>query len=312
MSIPRLSFRRKPESSSAHLFLSAELPLALPASGLLLALLRASCPSPLRGQLRCSRRSCGAVPKSRQKARHRTRCPAAHHARRGVPVLLGAGGVVWQHVRVLSADARTSCARPCGHFPPSPAMLGTANGAGIHEAVHPCTTSWNSSGELLLLRQDAAQTGPPVARRGCAGKVRRRAHTMCARSLNVHGRTSSEPRSSLAESEGRMPGDRATGGVFLWLPFFAQAKKVTRSPEASGSFVLQENSTAQEKVTRSPEASGSFVLQENSTAQEKVPRSPEASGSLALQENSSARSKWISACAEMTAWKKLTLARGSR
>jgi len=27
-----------------------------------------------------------------------------------------------------------------------------------------------------------------------------------------------------------MPGDRATGGVFLWLPFFAQAKKVTRSP----------------------------------------------------------------------------------
>jgi hypothetical protein len=26
-----------------------------------------------------------------------------------------------------------------------------------------------------------------------------------------------------------MPGERATGGVFLWLPFFAQAKKVTRS-----------------------------------------------------------------------------------
>ena len=186
---------------------SAELPLALRASGLLLAL-----------------------PKSRQKARRLTRCPAARHARRGVPALLGAGGVVWQYIPVLSADARASCARPCGHFPPSPAMLGTANGAGIHEAVHPCTASRNSSGELLLLRQDAAQTGPPVARRGCAGKVRRRAHTMCARSLNVQGRTSSEPRSTLAESEGRMPGDRATGGVFLWLSFFAQAKKVTRSP----------------------------------------------------------------------------------
>ena len=53
---------------------------------------------------------------------------------------------------------------------------------------------------------------------------------MCARSLNVHGGTSSEPRSTLAKSEGRMPGDRAAGGVFLWLPFFAQAKKVTRSP----------------------------------------------------------------------------------
>ena len=53
---------------------------------------------------------------------------------------------------------------------------------------------------------------------------------MCARSLNVHGRTSSEPRSALAQSQGRMPGDRAAGGVFLWLSFFAQAKKVTRSP----------------------------------------------------------------------------------
>jgi hypothetical protein len=54
---------------------------------------------------------------------------------------------------------------------------------------------------------------------------------MCARSLNAQGRASSEPRSILAKSEGRMPGDRAAGGVFLWLPFFAQAKKVTRSPE---------------------------------------------------------------------------------
>jgi hypothetical protein len=53
---------------------------------------------------------------------------------------------------------------------------------------------------------------------------------MCARSLNVHGRTSSEPRSTLADLKGRMPGRGAAGGVFLWLPFFAQAKKVTRSP----------------------------------------------------------------------------------
>jgi hypothetical protein len=53
---------------------------------------------------------------------------------------------------------------------------------------------------------------------------------MRGRSLNVHGRTSSEPRSTLADLEGRMPGRRAVGGVFLWLSFFAQAKKVTRSP----------------------------------------------------------------------------------
>jgi hypothetical protein len=103
----------------------------------------------------------------------------------------------------------------------------------IHESVHSLRPGGvGVRGWLLplLLRQDAAQTGPPEARRGCVGSVRRRAHTMCARSLNVHGRTSSEPRSALAQSQGRMPGDRAVGGVFLWLPFFAQAKKVTRSP----------------------------------------------------------------------------------
>ncbi len=44
-----------------------------------------------------------------------------------------------------------------------------------------------------------------------------------------------------AHSQGRMPGERATGGVFLWLSFFAQAKKVTRSPKASGSFGLQKH-----------------------------------------------------------------------
>jgi len=53
---------------------------------------------------------------------------------------------------------------------------------------------------------------------------------MRARSLNAHGRASSEPRSAFANLQGRMPGRRADGGVFLWLPFFAQAKKVTRSP----------------------------------------------------------------------------------
>ena len=53
---------------------------------------------------------------------------------------------------------------------------------------------------------------------------------MRARSLNAHGRASSEPRSTFADLQGRMPGRRAAGGVFLWLPFFAQAKKVTRSP----------------------------------------------------------------------------------
>jgi hypothetical protein len=65
---------------------------------------------------------------------------------------------------------------------------------------------------------------------------------MRGRSLHVHGRTFSEPRSTLAQSQGRMPGDRAAGGVFLWLPFFAQAKKVTRSPAGRVETLRIENS----------------------------------------------------------------------
>ena len=82
----------------------------------------------------------------------------------------------------------------------------------------------------LLLRQDAAQTGPHVARRAGAGKARRGARTMRARSLHAHGRAFSEPRSRLAHPQGRMPGGRATWGVLSLVTFFAQAKKVTRSP----------------------------------------------------------------------------------
>ncbi len=66
---------------------------------------------------------------------------------------------------------------------------------------------------------------------------------MRGRSLNVHGRTSSEPRSTLAESQGRMPGDRVTGGGLLFGYFLlATQEKVTRSLEASGSSALQTNS----------------------------------------------------------------------
>src|SRR4029079_12424066 len=46
----------------------------------------------------------------------------------------------------------------------------------------------------------------------------------------AHGCALNEPRNPLAKSEGRMPGDRATGGVLSLVTFFAQAKKVTRSP----------------------------------------------------------------------------------
>jgi hypothetical protein len=80
-------------------------------------------------------------------------------------------------------------------------------------------------GAMLLLRQDAAQ-GAPVARRGCGGKVRRRARRMCASSLYVQGRAFNEPRSALAHSQHRDCAESAPPGcAFFRLPFFAQAKK---------------------------------------------------------------------------------------
>ena len=42
---------------------------------------------------------------------------------------------------------------------------------------------------------------------------------MRGRSLHVHGRTFSEPRSGLAHSEGRMPGERGAGVAFSLVTF---------------------------------------------------------------------------------------------
>ena len=141
-----------------------------------------------------------------------------------------------RRARILRAPLRASSAAPCDARRRERRRF-------MHESVHPCTASIQSFASpetcrmsnkcerlLLLLRQDAAQTGPPVARRGCGGKARRVARTMRASSLRAHGCALNEPRSTLAKSEGRMPGDRATGGVLSLVTFFAQAKKVTRSP----------------------------------------------------------------------------------
>jgi len=105
----------------------------------------------------------GIAQKVTKKARRRTRCPAARHARRGVPALLAFAGSLRRHSPCAASRSRQSLAATLRADPAKAAMLGTANGAGIHESVHPCTTlrHWVSEPplSLLLLRQDAAQTG---------------------------------------------------------------------------------------------------------------------------------------------------------
>jgi hypothetical protein len=180
-----------------------------------------------------------------KKARHRTRWSDSHRANRTALCFSPAPGCLDSTSMYCFASAAIHRRAPSGIFRHGLRCSAPRTVPLIYESVRPCTTLRWGCGKtqllllLSLLRQDAAEPGPPEARRGCAGSVRRRAHTMCARSLNVHGRTSSEPRSTLADLEGRMPGRRAVGGVFLWLPFFAQAKKVTRSPQASGSSALE-------------------------------------------------------------------------
>jgi len=72
-----------------------------------------------------------------------------------------------------------------------------------------------------------------------------------------------------------MAGDRATGGVFLWLPFFAQAKKVTRSPTGRVEALHLKDKDKNEELD-----SG---LRRNDERREKANRSPQASGSSAPQ-----------------------------
>jgi len=171
----------------------------------------------------------GIAQKVTKKARHRTRCFAAHRARQNPLCFSGTSGSS-ESTSMCSQPTRAHRARaPSGNFrralrcsAPRTAPVHARIRASLHcvygpVRVHTRHATRAKKRERLLLRQDAAQTGPRVARRGGEGKARRVARRMRASSLHAHGRAFSEPRSPLAHSEGRMPGERATGGVFLWL-----------------------------------------------------------------------------------------------
>jgi len=181
----------------------------------------------VRLALRASRLLFGIAQKVTKKARRRTRRFAAHRARQNPLCFSGTSGssdstsMCWQPTRAHRARA------PSGNFRRTLRCSAPRTAPVVHESVHPCTASlrsfaplqtWRKSDkqERLLLRQDAAEMGPPVARRVGGGRARRVARRMRASSLRAHGCALSEPRSPLAHLEGRMPGRRATGGVFLW------------------------------------------------------------------------------------------------
>ena len=95
--------------------------------------------------------------------------------------------------------------------------------------------------------------GPSRPRQVREGKARRVARRMRASSLPVQGRTVSEPRSALAESPGRTPGDRGREGALLFGYFLlgkhcaagaARTAKPARRAEGRMPGVKRSNSAA--------------------------------------------------------------------
>jgi len=179
----------------------------------------------------------GIAQKVTKKARHRTRCFAAHRARQNSLRFSGTSGSS-ESTSLCSQPTRAHRARaPSGNFrrtlrcsAPRTAPVNARNRASLH-CVVVIVCFFERPGARPKKPQGAASAagcrpnGAPVARRAGGGKARRVARRMRASSLRAHGCALNEPRSPLAKSEGRMPGDRATWGVFLSVTFFAQAKK---------------------------------------------------------------------------------------
>ena len=191
-----------------------------------------------------------ALPKSNQKARRPTRCcaarqrstmPCASRLRRGS---LDVRPCTFAHARAsgncslrcsTSGIHAVACARACGHLPPQPAMLGTA------KAAVSCTNP-----SILGLRPHVCDVvflpltfGPPLPRRGHGGIVREEGAQDVRPFANGHGCPSSEPRRDLAYSQGFTLRARHRGRPLFGYFLLAVEEKVTRSPQASGSSVLE-------------------------------------------------------------------------
>ena len=162
-----------------------------------------------------------------KKARHRTRRSDPRRADRTALRFSASRGRSDSTVPVLLRDRGDPSPRPFGLIPrslrcsaPRTAPVCARIRASLHCVVAIVALSRNLAQEQEVRATASAAgcrpNGAPVARRGGGGKVRRRARTMRARSLRAHGRALSEPRSPLANSEGRMPGERDTGVCFFW------------------------------------------------------------------------------------------------
>ncbi len=141
-------------------------------------------PSAARGQRRCSRRSCGAVPKSNQKARRPTRCSDSHRAN--------------QNALCFSAPAgRRELAHPCAQTS-APCSRWRLRCSAPQKAPFIPRIRPSLDYVALLLRHDAAERGPCGAARGRRISPQGGAHE-ARQFANGHGCPSSKPRRPCAD-----------------------------------------------------------------------------------------------------------------
>jgi hypothetical protein len=127
------------------------------------------------------------------------------------------------------------------------------------ESVHPCTASLQSLASLdtcrksckcerllLLLRQDAARTGPPVARRAGGGQARRVARRMRASSLRTRmcAQRTPEPAREPGGQDARKACHRGCAFFGYFLCTSKESDPLAR--RASGSPALSRNNMSKE------------------------------------------------------------------
>ena len=153
------------------------------------------------------------------------------------PALLARTGLLRQYIHVLLRKRGDPSPRPFGLIRHG---LRCSAPRTVPSSMNPCIPALHRRDRSLKRAFGAnacsgfcggmpPKRGPRKARRRRAGKARRGARTMRARSLVYTDVHSANLRSAFAHPQGRMPGGRAFRGVLSLVTLFAQAKRVTRS-----------------------------------------------------------------------------------
>jgi hypothetical protein len=185
-----------------------------------LSLFRASCPPPLRGQLRCSRRSCGAVLVQRKVTQ-----------RKHTPAMRSPGILPCESAKLLRGSLT---ARPCADI--ELGAIHRAHPSGLSSAASPHRRGPVSARRArqrqkirAVLMRLALDLAPPFAApsiAGCAGETRRAIAMDRDRRASAQGcAVVRDRRSREAQGTSRAARGAESGVHFSWLLLFVQAKR---------------------------------------------------------------------------------------